>query len=128
MIWESNSLLEISYSISLFLSSVCLSVSQSVCLSIFLFVYLSLCVCVCLSIGLCVHLSVCLSFYLFVYLDFFFDLNSNSSLNFHHIYPALQADQKAICFMSLDDDIPTNSMLALRTLSSLSNVAKIKLK
>jgi D-3-phosphoglycerate dehydrogenase / 2-oxoglutarate reductase len=34
----------------------------------------------------------------------------------------------ALCFMALDDNIPTNSLNALKSLSSLSNVAKIELR
>jgi len=34
---------------------------------------------------------------------------------------------KALCFMSLDD-VPTNAMNALRSLSSLRNVSKIELR
>jgi hypothetical protein len=31
-------------------------------------------------------------------------------------------------FMALDDDVPTNAMTALRSLTNLSNVAKIQLR
>lgn len=34
----------------------------------------------------------------------------------------------ALCFMALDDDVPTNAMKALNSLSSLKKVAKIQLK
>eukprot|EP01041_Mallomonas_annulata_P002832 gene2832-5566_t len=39
-----------------------------------------------------------------------------------------RGDKKALCFMALDDDIPTNAMNALKSLSSLEKVAKIELK
>jgi hypothetical protein len=41
---------------------------------------------------------------------------------------AEQADQKAICFMSLDDDVPTNAMVGIRSLKGLQNVAKIQIR
>lgn len=34
----------------------------------------------------------------------------------------------ALCFMALDDDVPTNAMNALKSLSSLQHVAKIQLR
>ena len=39
-----------------------------------------------------------------------------------------QADQKAICFMALDNDVPTNYMTAISSLARLSDVAKIQLR
>eukprot|EP00596_Hydrurales_sp_CCMP1899_P002228 CAMPEP_0119039938 /NCGR_PEP_ID=MMETSP1177-20130426/9717_1 /TAXON_ID=2985 /ORGANISM="Ochromonas sp, Strain CCMP1899" /LENGTH=514 /DNA_ID=CAMNT_0007004491 /DNA_START=290 /DNA_END=1834 /DNA_ORIENTATION=- len=41
---------------------------------------------------------------------------------------AENADQKAICFMALDDDVPTNAMVGIRSLKGLQNVAKIQLR
>ena len=37
------------------------------------------------------------------------------------------SDGKALCLMLLDDDIPTNAMVALRSLPTLHEVAKIEL-
>lgn len=34
----------------------------------------------------------------------------------------------ALCFMALDDDVSTNAMAALKSLSFLHNVAKIQLQ
>jgi hypothetical protein len=34
----------------------------------------------------------------------------------------------ALCFMALDDDVPTNAMKALKSLSSLQHVSKIQLR
>lgn len=41
--------------------------------------------------------------------------------------PAVPAPM-ALCFMSLDDDVSTNAMAALMSLSFLHNVAKIQLQ
>ena len=37
-------------------------------------------------------------------------------------------NQKALCFMALDDDVPTNAMAAITALSKLENVAKIQFR
>ena len=41
---------------------------------------------------------------------------------------AAPGQSRALCFMALDDDVPTNAMNALRSLPSLHHVAKIQLR
>jgi len=38
------------------------------------------------------------------------------------------SNTKALCFMSLDDDVPTNALNSLKSLASLQNVSKIELR
>ena len=75
--------------------------------------------------------------YLFQVLEVLHNVNVNvASLNVARIREPLAASDasaknevvKALCFMSLDDDVPTNAMNALRSLSTLRNVSKIELR
>jgi len=50
-----------------------------------------------------------------------------AGMNVARAGPSAQ-DGKALCLMLLDDDVPTNAMVALRSLSTLHQVAKIELK
>jgi len=53
----------------------------------------------------------------------------NVNVNVASLHVARQHDQQsALCFMALDDDIPTNAMAILKSLNSLQKVSKISLR
>ena len=53
--------------------------------------------------------------------------NANVNVASLNCSKATADGKKAIAFMALDNDVPTNSMTALRSLAALENVAKIQL-
>lgn len=62
-------------------------------------------------------------------LEILHNVNVNiASLNVARNKDPKAAGTQALCFMALDDDVPTNAMNALRSLTSLHKVAKIDLK
>ena len=58
------------------------------------------------------------------------EILSSADVNVASVNVARQKGQNApaLCFMALDDDVPTNAMKALKSLPSLQHVAKIQLR